>query len=785
MTGNHHLDGPRNHIILDGLSSSILGEYLAAIGLHRLVAGQADPTATLRWEGSTPVVNSILSEAEIRHFLADDAVPAPLVAPWNGSDVGGFHPTANTRGTRMWARFRNSTQQRLQLYREVITAVDAAVQAHGWAHNLSGDEKALAIRVLRNTLPDDALDFLDAAVVISDENVRYPALLGTGGNIGRLDLVLNYGEHLEALTGLAEPPKRGSAPDPNQWLAEVFSSSPQPRAKGTPGQYDGAGIGGSNLGRKGDGRALVNPWVYVLGLHGTLAFASAMSRRQGADSGVASAPFYVTGVAADYASAAQAEPAKGEFWAPVWNRPLTLTELTTLAGEGRLEWRGRQARSSTDAVRALKSFGVDRGLDRFERFGFIERNGQSPVAVHVGRHRIEDQPTVRLTAELDRWVQHLNRVGDDRTPAGVRSARNRLNRALFAAGSNPTPSRLRALLVEAARAERAASRSATFLESASLEPIPLLSTQAWLPALDDGSVEFGVAAALMMGRDSVPSQGDRSHLSETLDNAPTTLRDCLRATEPSGGRFERLTWARNGPPVPGLGERPLPSVLSDVMVLRARTRRNPLATADEALRPPFRGIRPQFEGVWAWRVPASHAEQFAAGQCDAIRLTEWLEALLLCRPRSPWEQKTHDREPPSERPRGHQGAPGSSPLWRFLAPWTGGVNLNPGDRSPVVPVMPPTWPARLRAGSAPSVIADARNRYAMAGSPPVLNMSAVGHPVDAAASRQVLAALLVPTTTRDLAQLLTANSLPPLGAEPPKPGAGDQPAERPDEPVVA
>ena len=338
-------------------------------------------------------------------------------------------------------------------------------------------------------------------------------------------------------------------------------------------------------------------------------------------------------------------------------------------------------------------------------------------------------------------------------------------------------------LVEAARAERAASRSATFLESASLEPIPPLSSHDWLPALDDGSVEFGVAAALVTGRDSVPSQGDRSHLSETRENAPTTLRDCLRATEPSGGRFERLTWARNGPPVPGLGERPLPSVLSDVMVLRARTRRDPEATANDALRLPFRGIRPQFEGVWAWRVPASHAEQFAAGQCDAARLTEWLEALLLCRPRRPWEQKAHDREPPCERPRDQHGAPGSSPLWRFLAPWTGGVSLNPGDRRPVVPVMPPT--ARLRAGSATSLIADARNRYAMAGSPAVLNMSAVGHPGDAAASRQVLAALLVPTDTRDLAQLLAANSLPPLGAEPPKPGAGDQPAERPDKPVVA
>ena len=108
MTGNHHPAARRYDIALEGLSSLILGEYLAAIGLYRLVASQADSTATLSWDGSTPLVSSKLRESEMRHFLADDAVPAPLVAPWNGSDVGGFHPTANTRGTRMWARFRGS-----------------------------------------------------------------------------------------------------------------------------------------------------------------------------------------------------------------------------------------------------------------------------------------------------------------------------------------------------------------------------------------------------------------------------------------------------------------------------------------------------------------------------------------------------------------------------------------------------------------------------------------------------------------------------------------------------
>lgn len=777
-----------NRVVLAGLDAAVLGEYLAAIGLHRLVAGQADSEATLSWRGSTPVLVTGLSLAQVREFLLDDAQPAPLVAPWNGKDVGGFHTTENTRGTRLWELFRNSTQDRLAAYRATILAVDHAVGRYGWAHNLAGDEKAFAIRVLRNTLPDAALDFLDASVVISDDSVRYPPLLGTGGNIGRLDLVLNYAEHLALLLGLTDPPKRGAPPDPAIWLDEVFDPAPQPRVKGTPGQYDGAGVGGTNLGRRSDGRALVNPWVYVLGMHGTLAFASAMSRRQGADSGIASAPFYVIGVAADYASAAESEPGKGEFWAPIWDQGLTAAEISALAGEGRMEWRGRQARTGTDAVRSLKAFGVDRGISRFERFGFIERNGQAPVAVHVGNYATSDEPRVRLTAHLDRWVDTLNRVGDDRTPAGVRTTRRRLIRTLFVAGARPSPETLRGLLVAAASAERAASRSTGFRESASLSPIQPLNSHEWLPELDDGSVEFGIAAALMLGRDSVPP-GDRTHLSETIEGAPTTLRDCLRATQPTLEKYERLEWARNGPTVPGLGERPIGDVLADVMVLRSHTRHDPIVRPGDDVPLPFRGIRPQFGGVWHWRVPASHAEEFAAGRCDQSLLSEWLEALLLLSPLHPWATKDRDdqSEPDRRTAAMEPGSNGASPLWRMLAPWASGLVLRPTGPSRVATVMPSTWPTRLRAGSVADVTADAINRYAMSGHIAILGrsgVSALATAADAKAARLTLGALLVPTRVDDLSHIFGSNTMPMVGAGADLTARDKQTQAAADEPVT-
>lgn len=90
--------------------------------------------------------------------------------------------------------------------------VDAV--ARGWVDHLGGivDKTALVTHA-RNTLPDDALDWVDAAAALDvDGKVAYPVLCGTGGNWRRREISTTrlmaldrLGDIRPLLVGAAEP----------------------------------------------------------------------------------------------------------------------------------------------------------------------------------------------------------------------------------------------------------------------------------------------------------------------------------------------------------------------------------------------------------------------------------------------------------------------------------------------------------------------------------------------------------------------------------------------------
>jgi len=49
----------------------------------------------------------------------------------------------------------------------------------------------------RNRFPDQELDWLDAAYLITSDGPKYPPLLGTGANDGRLEFTNNFMQHLQ------------------------------------------------------------------------------------------------------------------------------------------------------------------------------------------------------------------------------------------------------------------------------------------------------------------------------------------------------------------------------------------------------------------------------------------------------------------------------------------------------------------------------------------------------------------------------------------------------------
>lgn len=699
-------------LALEGCRSQPLGSYLKALGVLRLVGEQFDRQVKGHWRGDTFAMSGLDGDALTTFFL-DDYRPTPLVAPWNGGS--GFGPKDAKGGIDA---ITGSTTDRLKPYRETI-----AEAARLWGQGLEKDQLVVACR---SGLPDAAVAWIDAAIVLSASGPNYPPLLGTGGNSGRLEFSNNFMQRLRDVLGLATGRGAPGRAESKAWLlGALFDVGSPRRLKGAVGQFDPGGAGGVNAAPDGPAESLVNPWDLVLLLEGSLLFASAVSRRLGSDqAGKASMPFMVDTSAVGYASSAAGEAAKGELWAPIWDRPASVAEIARLLGEGRAAWNGRQARTGVDMARAMASLGVDRGVGRFVRHAFVERLGQSVIAVPVGEFLVKERPQVNVLADLDGWIERLGRSSDK--PTTVAGAFRRLEASLFEVARRGGPLALQDALVAMAEAELAVGEATSFRKRAGLHPIKGLDPDRWLPQLDDASPELRLAAALALGH----------------DHEGNCLRFMLRPLRPEGNR-RRLVWTDAPPRVRGLGRRPVVEILAEALVWRSRTEND---GDDPSDRPA--GVRPGFP---RGPTPADgDVALLAAGGVDEARLGRLLLALLLLDP-----LRTHQEGEWKASPRLDLIA---EPLWSLLVPFfTRSVLRVQGE--PVELVVQPSWPSLLAADRLTEVASQALLRLRMARLHPLASSAdALGSPK--IPGSRLAAALLCPTGRRE-AQLALLRSIDP------------------------
>ena len=618
---------------LHGCRAEPLLSYLSGLGVLRLVAEQLDPDVSARWDGDhLVIVGEELHETKLIEFFADDYMPTAVVAPWNSG--GGFQDEGkhtSPSAQRIVAKVLDSDQPRLGAYRQAIASAhearqearhrglvkDGRVLKHG---------KASLIELCRATFPDEALDWIDASAVLLDEDIAYPLILGTGGNIGRMDLSINFLEQLDALGLLDETPDRSTVrrrrPMPSRPLLRhaLFRASEARLGKSSAGQFDPGGLGGPNSPSHGDGGYLTNPWSFVLAIEGSMLFASAAARRLSAESnagaGRASMPFTVEATAVGYGSTSSDEQLKGELWAPLWRDTLSYREIRHLISEGRAQWGRGQARSGLDFVRGAATLGVDRSVDEFVRYLIGVRNGQSPLAVPIGRFTVADRvmPESDILRQLDGWV---GRARSRRAPAATNTALRALEHAQFAVARFGGSRRLQTVLAALAEAEHAASRSPAYRKDQRLDPIAGLSAREWVPLLNDDSAEFRIAVGLASLSDRV-SQGRPSDGEPAGGSLATILRPVSRS------RYG-LGWSPGGPRIGRLGLRPTFDVLNDVVGARAA----PAASAPSADEDndPIQGLPFAFD--YGLSVDLADVARLLCGQLDGERLGAILAGLLL------------------------------------------------------------------------------------------------------------------------------------------------------------
>jgi CRISPR-associated protein Csx17 len=504
-----------------GCTPTPIAYYLKAIGIVRIIAQQRDPEVRGFWRDQHFCLLTRLDAPAIEEFFLNEYSPTPFISPWNkGSGFytvndKGLAPIERSRAPRLDAFRRGVSDARMQL--ESITRADAEVRRlkdetkakKGTKPGRSKDdpdykrELAAAEREFKRRKGDlygpfalawrgPHRDWMDAAMVLSAEGEpSWPALLGTGGNDGRLDFTNTAMQRLGDLLDLESDDGAPAATAADLFRTALFDLPTATLQDGAVGQFLPGSAGGANGTTGPNAGSRVNPWDFVLLLEGAVAFRGQATRRLGARDVRAAIPFAVSAQAVGHATRGKEKVARGEQWMPLWERPASWQDLSTLLGEGRAQLGRASARRPLDFARAIARLGVARGISGFIRFGYFERNGQSNLAVPLGRIQVAAHPRARLIDEIGGWLDRLQREADD-APARLSVAVGLLSDSVFdAVTRDAEPARWQSVLTAISEVERVQTTGTAF----KVGPCPKLS-RGWLEAANSNSPEWRLALSL-------------------------------------------------------------------------------------------------------------------------------------------------------------------------------------------------------------------------------------------------------------------------------------------------
>ena len=586
-------------IELPGCTPEPLMNYLKALGVLRIIVEQgADPNARGFWKHNVFCLRTQLTEDRIIEFFATRYKPSPILSPWN--KAAGF---TNKRGADV-DEIRRITESRDQ---RIASIKNAAAEIHA-VRKLVGEhsEKDEFILQLRNRLSDQSIQWIDACSTYADEKCQYAPLLGTGGNVGKMEISINYIKNVSLVTG-----EKKSA----SWMRSCLMGTNSERSiLSSISQFAPGRVGGANGTQGMEGKSMINPWDYVLMVEGSLFLSGTTSRKLSSGKLTKSAFPFTTGASpVGNSTLAQSDidkqKGKGEIWLPLWERPASVSELKSLFGEGRAELNGRQASSGVDFARAVATLGVDRGIKYFIRFSFVEFVKAGVMATPLGRFEVAARNDASLFREIDPWLSGLRRsCGDKKAPVRLRAALREIERSIFDycqyGDSGNDKARFQKILVTLAHAEQYIAASPGFRsskEAKGIRPIASLSPQ-WVSASDDQSTEFRIALALA----SISSRELGS------------MRQSLENVKALGSQY---AWSENSHSVVWSGV-DLATNLSAVLYRRVMDAE--------------RAGDPASALTSSHRATLADVGEFLVGNLDEVRISSLLWGLSLCRT---WEYR--------------------------------------------------------------------------------------------------------------------------------------------------
>jgi CRISPR-associated protein Csx17 len=321
-------------IPLPGLTLDTLGLYFTALGLLRVLSREW-PSVRGCWRDGCFVVLGPESLSVINDYIYQVGIDQT----W--SDYGKPWDAQQKKDTKL------SQVKKL------------AVNVAHWQSHLASESEAM----------------LQQSHLATGQRLSFNPLFGTGGNAGKR---LFWTGWQRARTEVVKPPRGISAEIVKADLAALLSATPcQHLSDFGAGSWFSAANKIYNSGtRKPYSDGQVTPWAMLLACEAFPLLAGSASRQLGSQRKATAAFPFVTRSTAPLNEQAAGQRL-GEFWAPVWDRPMTLAEATALYQTGKAEVAGKAALTSVAFAAAIVHRGIDAGIQEFRSFALLRTTSEN------------------------------------------------------------------------------------------------------------------------------------------------------------------------------------------------------------------------------------------------------------------------------------------------------------------------------------------------------------------------------------------------------------------------
>jgi len=323
-------------LALPGLSPDSLGNYLASLGLLRVLSRRW-PSTRIAWRDE---VLQVVGGPTTLNELLDELVCVATKRSWTPYQRGWL--AEQKKGTK--------------LGQSKATASQSGAPVATW----------------RAAQAEEAVAVLDVHIVATRRQIFNP-LTGNGGSAGNRDFSDGWKRAINLLAGPRNQDIRRHLRDLllGDVVAWLVTDAPL-EGNEKKGSLNAASWFSSsnkiyNNGQNPSREAGLSPWAMALACEGLLLFAGGASRRLGARSRAVGAFPFVT-QSASPETAGEAGRILAELWTPLWTRPMSLAESSTLFSRGRAELGGRGVLTPAAFATAIRKRGVDAGISEFRRF---------------------------------------------------------------------------------------------------------------------------------------------------------------------------------------------------------------------------------------------------------------------------------------------------------------------------------------------------------------------------------------------------------------------------------